>query len=103
MAGASVGGAERGREAEQNARGSGSRADCAVLTRAGPMQGARAVECDRGTLSARRERVEGVKFSTLQWLMGVITGICAIMLGYVVRMRRQVRMMLMRVTVLGGC
>lgn len=28
-----------------------------------------------------RERVEGVKFSTLQWLMGVITGICAIMLG----------------------
>lgn len=60
MAGASVGGAERGREAEQNARGSGSRADCAVLTRAGPMQGARAVECDRGTLSARRGRVDGV-------------------------------------------
>jgi hypothetical protein len=53
MAGASVGGAS-GREAEQDAeRGSGSRADCAVLTRAEPMQGARAVECERGTLSAQ--------------------------------------------------
>jgi hypothetical protein len=41
-------------EAEQNAEGRGSRADCAVLTRAEPMQGARAVECDRGTLSAVR-------------------------------------------------
>jgi hypothetical protein len=44
----------RSRAERRNARGSGSRADCAVLTRAGPMQGARAVECDRGTLSARR-------------------------------------------------
>jgi hypothetical protein len=45
-----------GEEAEQNAEGRGSRADCAVLTRAGPMQGVRAVECDRGTLSAARLR-----------------------------------------------
>ena len=28
-----------------------------------------------------RERVEGVKFSTLQWLMGVCTGTAALLLG----------------------
>jgi hypothetical protein len=54
MAGASVGGAS-GREAEQDAeRGSGSRADCAVLTRAEPMQGARAV--DREAESSTKDR-----------------------------------------------
>lgn len=53
MAGASVGGCKWPRSRAE-CEGSRSRADCAVLTRAGPMQGARAVECDRGTLSARR-------------------------------------------------
>ena len=49
-----------------------------------------------------RERVEGVKFTTLQWLMGVITGICAIMLGYVERWgRRRCGMLLTCCLVLG--
>lgn len=53
MAGASVGGGKRPRaRAEMQREGRGTRADCAVLTRAGPMQGARAVECNRGALSA---------------------------------------------------
>jgi hypothetical protein len=45
------------KQSRMQREGRGSRADCAVLTRAGPMQGVRAVECDRGTLSAVRLRV----------------------------------------------
>ena len=33
------------------------------------------------SVASLRERVEAVKFSTLQWLMGVCTGTAALILG----------------------